>query len=345
MWLSDFDFTLPEELIAQAPAARRDASRLLSVERQTGVLASRQFTDIVDSFRPGDVLVINDTQVIPARLFAKKTSGGQVEVLLVRKCPEPVGGEDWLCMTRSSKSLAVGTRLIFDKGLSAEVLEAGDDYLRQIRFDCQGDFWQIIDEIGHLPLPPYIKRADTLTDRSRYQTVFARERGAVAAPTAGLHFTSEILEQIRAKGVEICNLTLHVGPGTFLPVKVDDVRQHKMHAEYYSIPAATARTINEARALGGRVFAVGTTVTRALETAASEDGLLGAGDGDSEIFIIPGYRYKIVDALITNFHLPKSTLLMLVSAFAGHELMLRAYDRAVSERYRFFSYGDCMLIL
>jgi S-adenosylmethionine:tRNA ribosyltransferase-isomerase len=345
MWLSDFDFTLPEELIAQAPAARRDASRLLSVERQTGSIASRQFTDIVDSFCPGDVLVINDTQVIPARLFANKTTGGQVEVLLVRKCPESAGGEDWLCMTRSSKPLAVGTRLIFDKGLSAEVLQTGDDYLRHIRFDCQGDFWQIIEEIGHLPLPPYIKRADTSTDRSRYQTVFARERGAVAAPTAGLHFTSEILEQIRAKRVEICNLTLHVGPGTFLPVRVEDIRQHKMHAEYYSIPAATAQTINQARAHGGRVFAVGTTVTRALETAASEDGLLKAGDGDSEIFIIPGYRYKIVDALITNFHLPKSTLLMLVSAFAGRELMLRAYDRAVSERYRFFSYGDCMLIL
>jgi S-adenosylmethionine:tRNA ribosyltransferase-isomerase len=345
MWLSDFDFILPEELIAQAPAARRDASRLLSVERQTGAVASRQFADIVASFCPGDVLVINDTQVIPARLFAKKTSGGQVEVLLVRQCPESAGGIDWLCMTRSSKPLAVGTRLIFDERLSAEVLQAGDDYLRHIRFDCQGDFWQIIDEIGHLPLPPYIKRADTLTDRSRYQTVFARARGAVAAPTAGLHFTAEILEQIRGKGVEICVLTLHVGPGTFLPVRVDDIRQHKMHAEYYSIPAATAQTINQARAHGGRIFAVGTTVTRALETAAGEDGLLKAGDGDSEIFIVPGYRFKIVDALITNFHLPKSTLLMLVSAFAGRELMLRAYDRAVSEKYRFFSYGDCMLIL
>ncbi|MBD1400967.1 tRNA preQ1(34) S-adenosylmethionine ribosyltransferase-isomerase QueA [Pelovirga terrestris] len=345
MWLSDFDFTLPEELIAQAPAARRDASRLLSVERRTGSITSRQFIDIVDSFCPGDVLVVNDTQVIPARLFANKISGGQVEVLLVRKCPEPAGGEDWLCMTRSSKPLAAGTRLIFDKRLSAEVLQAGDDSLRHIRFDGQGDFWQIIDEIGHLPLPPYIKRADTLTDRSRYQTVFAREKGAVAAPTAGLHFTSEILEQIRAKGVEICHLTLHVGPGTFLPVRVEDVRHHKMHAEYYSIPVATAQTINQARACGGRVFAVGTTVTRALETAAGEEGLLKAGDGDSDIFIIPGYRFKIVDALITNFHLPKSTLLMLVSAFAGRELMLRAYDQAVGEKYRFFSYGDCMLIL
>ena len=345
MWLSDFDFTLPEELIAQAPASRRDASRLLSVERQTGSIASRQFVDIVNAFCPGDVLVVNDTQVIPARLFGNKTSGGQVEVLLVRRCQESIGGEYWLCMTRSSKPLAVGTRLIFDERLSAEVLQAGDDYLRRMRFDCQDDFWQVVDEIGHLPLPPYIKRPDTLTDRSRYQTVFAREKGAVAAPTAGLHFTAEVLEQIRAKGVEICNLTLHVGPGTFLPVRVEDVRHHKMHAEYYSIPAATAQTINQARARGGRVFAVGTTVTRALETAASEDGLLKAGDGDSEIFIIPGYRFKIVDALITNFHLPKSTLLMLVSAFAGRELMLRAYDQAVGEKYRFFSYGDCMLIL
>ncbi|HMB14780.1 MAG TPA: tRNA preQ1(34) S-adenosylmethionine ribosyltransferase-isomerase QueA [Pelovirga sp.] len=345
MWLSDFDFTLPEELIAQAPAVRRDASRLLSVERQTGAITSRQFVDIVDNFCPGDVLVINDTQVIPARLFGNKASGGQVEVLLVRRSPESATGKDWLCMTRSSKPLAVGTHLIFDERLSAEVLQAGDDYLRCIRFDCQDDFWGIIDEIGHLPLPPYIKRADTLTDRSRYQTVFARERGAVAAPTAGLHFTAEILDQIRAKGVEICNLTLHVGPGTFLPVRVEDVSQHKMHAEYYSIPAATAQTINQARIRGGRVFAVGTTVTRALETAASDIGLLKAGDGDSEIFIVPGYRFKVVDALITNFHLPKSTLLMLVSAFAGRELMLRAYDQAVSEKYRFFSYGDCMLIL
>ncbi|MBW6509463.1 MAG: tRNA preQ1(34) S-adenosylmethionine ribosyltransferase-isomerase QueA [Desulfuromonadales bacterium] len=345
MWLSDFDFTLPEELIAQAPTGRRDASRLLSVERLTGSMASRQFIEIVDVFRPGDVLVINDTEVIPARLFGHKTSGGQVEVLLVRRCPDEPSGQDWLCMTRSSKPLTAGTRLIFDARLTAEVLQAGDDYLRRVRFDCQDDFWQVVDEIGHLPLPPYIRRPATPSDRSRYQTVFAREKGAVAAPTAGLHFTAEILEQIRAKGVEICNLTLHVGPGTFLPVRVEDVRQHKMHAEYYSIPAATAQTINRARAGGGRVFAVGTTVTRALETAVGEDGLLEAGDGDSEIFIIPGYRFKIVDALITNFHLPKSTLLMLVSAFAGRELMLHAYDRAVSEKYRFFSYGDCMLIL
>jgi S-adenosylmethionine:tRNA ribosyltransferase-isomerase len=345
MWLSDFDFTLPEELIAQAPAGRRDASRLLSVERRTGSIRSRQFLDIVDVFCPGDVLVVNDTQVIPARLFGNKASGGQVEVLLVRRCPEVASGQDWLCMTRSSKPLVAGTRLIFDARLSAEVLQAGDDYLRRIRFDCQSDFWQVIDEIGHLPLPPYIKRPDTPADRSRYQTVFAREKGAVAAPTAGLHFTAEILEQIRVKGVEICNLTLHVGPGTFLPVRVEDVRDHKMHAEYYSIPHATAQTINQARARGGRVFAVGTTVTRALETAASEEGLLKAGDGDSEIFIIPGYRFKVVDALITNFHLPKSTLLMLVSAFADRELMLQAYNQAISEKYRFFSYGDCMLIL
>lgn len=345
MWLSDFDFTLPEELIAQSPAGRRDASRLLSVERLTGSMVSRQFVEIVDAFRSGDVLVINDTQVIPARLFGRKASGGQVEVLLVRRCRDEASGQDWLCMTRSSKPLTAGTRLIFDARLTAEVLQAGDDYLRRVRFDCQGDFWQVVDEIGHLPLPPYIKRPDTPSDRSRYQTVFAREKGAVAAPTAGLHFTAEIIEQIRAKGVKICNLTLHVGPGTFLPVRVEDVRQHKMHAEYYSIPAATAQTINQARAGGGRVFAVGTTVTRALETAAGDNGLLKAGDGDSEIFIIPGYRFKIVDALITNFHLPKSTLLMLVSAFAGRELMLRAYNQAVGEKFRFFSYGDCMLIL
>ncbi len=345
MWINDFDFSLPDELIAQAPAQRRDASRLMCVERCSDTVFSRQFVDIVEAFRPGDVLVINDTQVIPARLYGKKPSGGQVEVLLVRRYPESSQKEDWLCLTRSAKPLAVGTHIQFDSRLSAEILEARDEFLRHVRFSCRDDFLEVVDEIGHLPLPPYIRRPDTVEDRSRYQTVFARQKGAVAAPTAGLHFTEEILQQIRSRGVEVCTLTLHVGPGTFLPVRVEDVREHKMHSEYYAIPQETATIVNQARKNGGRVFALGTTVTRALETAATAGGGLREACGDSDIFIVPGYDFKIVDALITNFHLPKSTLLMLVSAFAGRERILRAYEQAIAERYRFFSYGDCMLIL
>lgn len=345
MYLSDFDFSLPEELIAQVPTQRRDASRLMCVERSTDTVSSRQFVDIIDFFDAGDVLVVNDTQVIPARLYGQKNSGAKIEVLLVRRCSESTQAEDWLCMTRSSKPLGIGTRIEFDPLLSAEVLEAKDDALRRIRFFCQDDFLDVVEKIGHLPLPPYIKRADTMEDRSRYQTVFARQKGAIAAPTAGLHFTEDILQQIGSRGVEICSLTLHVGPGTFTPVRSDDVREHKMHSEYYSIPQWTAAAVNQARKQGKRVFALGTTVTRALETAARDDGTLCENSGDSDIFIVPGYRFKVVDALITNFHLPKSTLLMLVSAFAGRERMLDAYKQAVAERYRFFSYGDCMLIL
>ena len=345
MRLNDFDYSLPDELIAQAPAQRRDSSRLMWVERCSDRVFTRQFVDIVEAFRSGDVLVVNDTQVIPARLYGNKPSGGQAEVLLVRRDPESSQAEDWLCMTRSSKPLPVGTCLRFDSRLSAEVLEPRGEFLRLVRFSCHGDFLEVVEEIGHLPLPPYIRRPDTVEDRSRYQTVFAQQKGAVAAPTAGLHFTEDVLQQIRSRGVEICTLTLHVGPGTFLPVRVDDVREHKMHSEYYSIPQLTATTVNRARKNGGRVFALGTTVTRALETAATDDGILRAGGGDSGIFIVPGYHFKTVDALITNFHLPKSTLLMLVSAFAGRERILRAYEQAIAEKYRFFSYGDCMLIL
>ncbi|MFO7766358.1 MAG: tRNA preQ1(34) S-adenosylmethionine ribosyltransferase-isomerase QueA [Pelovirga sp.] len=344
MRLDDFDFLLPEGLIAQAPVQRRDASRLMCVERAKGTVATRQFVDIVDVFRSGDVLVVNDTQVIPARLYGSKPSGGKVEVLLVRRDSQPSESEDWLCMTRSSKGLPVGTRIQFDDRLSAEILEERDELLRRVRFSCCDDFLEVVEEIGHLPLPPYIRRPDTAEDRARYQTVFARHKGAVAAPTAGLHFTEEILQQIHARGAKICNLTLHVGPGTFLPVRTDDVREHKMHSEYYSVPQATATMVNRARQQGGRIFALGTTVTRALETATSDAGVLQAGSGDSDIFIVPGYRFNIVDALVTNFHLPKSTLLMLVSAFAGRELILRAYQQAIAEKYRFFSYGDCMLI-
>ncbi len=345
MHLTDFDFSLPEELIAQIPAATRDASRLMCLNRQNRTIESRNFTDIRGYFRSGDLLIVNDTRVIPARLHGRKQTGGKVEVFLVRRHPGEPQTEEWLCLTKSSKPLRAGTVVTFTSDFSAEILEEVDAPYRRVRFYCTGDFMQKIEDVGHLPLPPYIKREDREADRSRYQTVFAREKGAVAAPTAGLHFTEQTLQELLAAGVEISYLTLHVGLGTFLPVRVDDIRQHKMHAELYSIPAETAEAVNHARREGRRVFALGTTSARALETAATENGQLQSGCGDSEIFIYPGYRFKLVDALITNFHLPKSTLLMLVSAFAGRDFILSAYHQAVAERFRFFSYGDCMLIL
>lgn len=344
MQLTDFDFLLPDELIAQVPTARRDASRLLCLDRQSTTVESREFVDILEYFKSGDVLVINDTRVIPARLLGRKQTGGKVEIFLVRQYSNDTQTEEWLCLTKSSKPLRIGTVVNFATDFSAEVLEEMEAPYRRVRFHCSGDFMQKVEEVGHLPLPPYIKREDSQEDHSRYQTVFAREKGAVAAPTAGLHFTEQILQQLTDAGVEILNLTLHVGLGTFLPVRVDNIRQHKMHSELFSIPDETANAVNLARKEGRRVFALGTTSARALETATDGD-LLIAGSGDSEIFIYPGYRFKIVDALITNFHLPKSTLLMLVSAFAGRDFILSAYQRAVEERFRFFSYGDCMLII
>ncbi len=344
MQLTNFDFLLPDELIAQVPAARRDASRLLCLDRQSTTVESREFADILEYFKPGDVLVVNDTKVIPARLLGHKQTGGKVEIFLVRQYSNDTQTEEWLCLTKSSKPLRIGTVVDFATDFSAEVLEEMESPYRRVRFHCSGDFMQKVEAVGHLPLPPYIKREDNQEDHSRYQTIFAREKGAVAAPTAGLHFTEQILQQLTDAGVEILNLTLHVGLGTFLPVRVDNIRQHKMHAELFSIPEKTANAVNLARKEGRRVFALGTTSARALETAA-DGNLLLAGSGDSEIFIYPGYQFKIVDALITNFHLPKSTLLMLVSAFAGRDFILSAYQRAVEERFRFFSYGDCMLIL
>lgn len=345
MQLTDFDYKLPDELIAQTPAIRRDASRLMCLDCELQTIVSRQFIDIVDYFRDGDVLVVNDTQVIPARLLGHKLTGGKVEIFLARRVAVEQGVEEWLCLTKSSKSLRSGTVITFGKDFTAEVLEEAESTYRRVRFQCSGDFMAQVEAIGHLPLPPYIKRDDSLDDRSRYQTVFAREKGAVAAPTAGLHFTTEILQQLKKVGVKIVTLTLHVGLGTFLPVRVDNIEQHKMHSELFSVPTETADAVNQARQEGRRIFALGTTSARALETAASDAGLLTAGCGESEIFIYPGYKFKIVDALITNFHLPKSTLLMLVSAFAGRDFILSAYRRAVEEQYRFFSYGDCMLIV
>ncbi len=345
MQLTDFDYELPEELIAQAPAAQRDASRLMYVDRSRQIVESRQFVDILDYFKAGDVLVVNDTRVIPARLLGHKLTGGKVEIFLVRRVVDCPDTEEWLCLTKSSRALRSGTVVRFSDEFSAEILEEAEAPYRRVRFHYGGDFMEQVEALGHLPLPPYIRREDGPEDRSRYQTVFAREKGAVAAPTAGLHFTTGILRRLEALGVTIVNLTLHVGLGTFLPVRVDDISQHKMHAELYSIPCATADTVNRARCEGRRVVALGTTSARALETAATADGQLLAGCGDSEIFIYPGYQFKIVDALVTNFHLPKSTLLMLVSAFAGRDFILSAYRQAVAERFRFFSYGDCMLIV
>ncbi len=345
MQLTDFDYLLPDELIAQVPAARRDASRLLCLDRHSATVESKQFVDILEYFKSGDVLVINDTRVIPARLLGQKQTGGKVEILLVRQYPGETSADEWLCLTKSSKPLRFGTIVNFTSDFSAEVLDEMEAPYRRVRFHCPGDFMQTVETVGHLPLPPYIKRDDSQEDRSRYQTVFASEKGAVAAPTAGLHFTEDILQQLVVAGVAIVNLTLHIGLGTFLPVRVENICHHKMHAELYSIPVATAEAVNLARKEGRRVFALGTTSARALETAATEDGLLQSGSGDSEIFIYPGYQFKIIDALITNFHLPKSTLLMLVSAFAGRDFILSAYRQAVEERYRFFSYGDCMLIV
>lgn len=344
MQLNDFDFLLPEELIAQRPTARRDASRLMCLDRGLERIESRRFSEIPDFFRSGDLLILNDTQVIPARLLGRKKTGGKVEVFLVRRDMQVDGAEEWLCLTKSSKSPRPGTEVVFGAGFSAEILGEAEPPYRRVRFYFDGDFMQRVEEIGHLPLPPYIKREDSQEDRSRYQTVFAREKGAVAAPTAGLHFTEDILAALQSLGVEIHSLTLHVGLGTFLPVRVEDVRRHKMHTELFSVPQATADAVNKARQEGRRIFALGTTSARALETAASEDGKLQSGCGESDIFIYPGYAFKLVDALITNFHLPKSTLLMLVSAFAGRDFILSAYRQAVAERYRFFSYGDCMLI-
>lgn len=344
MELSDFDYFLPPDLIAQYPPSDRGESRLMVVRRGTGVIDHDLFPRIGTYLKRGDLLVVNDTKVIPARLLGRKEkSRGRVEIFLVRR--EEGREERWRCLCRASKRPQLGTTLDLGAELKAEVLEDGEDALLLLRFQCRGDFQEVLEKNGHIPLPPYIRRQDSALDRDRYQTVFARCQGAVAAPTAGLHFTPAILEGLAANGIEICALTLHVGVGTFLPVRSNNPLEHQMHGEYFSIPDDTAARIQRAKEEGRRVCAVGTTVTRALETAASEDGTVRCGEGTSRLFIYPGFRFRVVDALITNFHLPRSTLLMLVAAFAGRELVLEAYRRAGENRYRFYSYGDCMLIL
>jgi S-adenosylmethionine:tRNA ribosyltransferase-isomerase len=342
MLLKDFDYFLPSELIAQEPADKREAARLMTMERHSGAIGETGFAELAGLLRDGDLLVLNDTRVIPARLFGAKESGGRVELFLVKKLIQP--GEVWQCLIRASKPPRPGTVILLAEGIAASVEQRGEEETWIVSFSPEEGFEAWLERSGSMPLPPYIKRAAGERDQERYQTVFAREKGAVAAPTAGLHFTEDLLAEIRSHGVEIVTLTLHVGLGTFLPVRVDDLRQHCMHREYYRIPQETAIAVNARKRSGGRVVAVGTTTTRALEHGITGDGMLRAGAGEADIFIYPGYSFKVVDALITNFHLPKSTLLMLVCAFAGKELLLSAYAEAVQRRFRFYSYGDAMFI-
>ncbi|HEX8980903.1 MAG TPA: tRNA preQ1(34) S-adenosylmethionine ribosyltransferase-isomerase QueA [Parasulfuritortus sp.] len=338
MKTSDFDYFLPDELIARYPLPDRGASRLLHVDGPAGSFSDRMFADLPAFFLPGDLLVFNDTRVIKARLFGEKETGGRIEALVERVLSE----HEALVFIRASKAPKPGMRLRFNDAFEAEVVERSDDLYRLV-FDPFRSVLDWLDAYGALPLPPYIDRAAEADDDARYQTVYAREPGAVAAPTAGLHFDEAMLERLRAAGVGTAFVTLHVGAGTFQPVRVEHIAEHRMHSECYSIPEATVAAVAAAQAAGGRVCSVGTTSLRALESAAQSGELL-AGFGETDIFITPGYRFRVVERLITNFHLPKSTLLMLVSAFGGYDLLLRAYQHAVAERYRFFSYGDAMLI-
>ena len=341
MKTSDFNFELPPELIAQTPLDRRDASRLLVLDRSTGAWEHRHFFDRPSYLRPGDCLILNDSRVLPARLLGHRLpGGGACEVLLLIDR----GNKTWECLVRPGKRMRVGAKLSFGDGeLTAEVVEELPGGNRLVRFDYEGIFLEVLDRLGKMPLPPYIKAE--LQDKERYQTVYSRVTGSAAAPTAGLHFTKELLRQIQDMGVKIGYVTLHVGLGTFRPVKEDEITDHEMHSEYCVIPQETADLINETKRGGGRVICVGTTSCRTVESWAAEDGTMTASAGWTNIFIYPGYRFKVLDGLITNFHLPESTLIMLVSALAGREHILAAYEEAVREKYRFFSFGDAMLIL
>jgi S-adenosylmethionine:tRNA ribosyltransferase-isomerase len=345
MHLSEFDYELPEELIAQEPLERRDASRMLVVRRDSKRWNERRFSDFPEFLREGDVVVINNTRVFPARLLGQRDpSGGRVELLLLREIEPSL----WEALVRPAHRLNEGARVRFgNSSLRAEVVACSTGGSRTLKFSGREAVDFLIDEVGQTPLPPYIKRpgGSSESDKERYQTIFAQERGAIAAPTAGLHFTPEITEAVRKRGVQIAEITLHVGYGTFEPVRVDEVEAHQVAAEFFRIGEQTARTINEARAAGGRIVAIGTTTTRALETAAGADGIILPGDGVTELTIKPGYKFRAVDALLTNFHLPRSSLLILVSAFAGRELVLDAYRDAVKKRFRFYSYGDCMFVI
>jgi len=350
--LSDYSYDLPEERIAQEPVQNRDQSRLLVMNRENSGLSHHIFSALPEFLRPSDLLIINDTEVIPARLYGRKTTGGKAEILILnygngRHQVEADGSVVCECLIKTAKRPVPGTRIFFDAGLEAQTL-AFHDGIHTVRFTCPENFENVLNRIGNMPLPPYIRRNGLQTpcdDRSTYQTVYASQKGAVAAPTAGLHFSQQVLEKIRASGVRIAKITLHVGYGTFVPVRVSDIREHVMHSEWYSISPETADAVNETRAAGGRIIAVGTTSVRTLEYAADETGRVRAESGNCNLFIYPGYCFRVVDAMITNFHLPESTLLMLVSAFAGRERILNAYRVAVAEKYRFYSYGDAMLIV
>ena len=335
-----FDYDLPEELIAQDPLEDRSSSRLLTLDRATGAVEHRHFYEICEMLGPGDCLVINDTKVIPARLFGEREgTQGKVEILLLRQRQKDV----WETLVKPGKKARPGTRILFGGGiLVGEVLDVVEEGNRLIRFSYEGIFEEVLDRLGEMPLPPYITHK--LQDKNRYQTVYARYEGSAAAPTAGLHFTEELLQKIADKGVDIAYVTLHVGLGTFRPVKADNILEHHMHAEYYQVTEEAAEKINRAKASGGRVICVGTTSCRTVESAAGDDGTLKAGCGNTEIFIYPGYRFKVLDCLITNFHLPESTLVMLVSALAGREQVLHAYEEAIRLKYRFFSFGDAMFL-
>lgn len=341
MKTSDFFYELPQELIAQTPVYPRDSSRLMVLNRDNGHVEHKVFHDLIDYLYPNDCLILNNTRVIPARIFGvKKETGAVVEFLLLKQSENNV----WECLCKPGKRAKIGTEFIFGEGLvECEVIDITDDGNRIIKFNCDSkEIYTILDKIGKMPLPPYITKE--LKDGERYQTVYSKELGSAAAPTAGLHFTEEMLEEIKNKGVKIGYVTLHVGLGTFRPVKVDDVKNHKMHSEHYQISKETADLINETKRNGGRVISVGTTSTRTLESVATKNGCICEDEDDTSIFIYPGYEFKCIDALVTNFHLPESTLIMLISAFAGYENVMNAYKTAVEEKYRFFSFGDAMFI-
>ena len=343
MLVKDFDYHLPDELIARYPAPERDLSRLMLLNRANGTISDGMFRNISDYLEPGDLLVLNDTRVIPARLHGHKTTGGKVEIFLVRRQDSDL--ELWSCLMRSSKGVCQGHTIILSCGMTANVSERIDPETWLIRFEGPEPFDVWLEREGQMPLPPYLQRAADSRDQQRYQTVFARTAGAVAAPTAGLHFTRALLGELAEKGIESVYLTLHTGLGTFQPVRVERVTDHRIHCEQYCISAETAQAIGNTKERGGRVVAVGTTTARTLEYAADDRGQVRPGAGEADIFIYPGYGFKVVDALVTNFHLPESTLIMLVSAFAGKDLVFKAYGEAVERRYRFYSYGDAMLIV
>lgn len=340
MKTSDFDFYLPEELIAQYPLEKRDYSRLMVLDKATGEIEHKHFYDVIDYLNKGDTLVLNNTRVMPARLIGEKAiSGGKIEFLLLKR----IEGDKWECLAKPGKRAKIGTEFTFGEGkLKCKVVDIVEEGNRIIEFSYDGIFEQVLDDLGEMPLPPYI--TEKLEDRERYQTVYSKEQGSAAAPTAGLHFTKELLEKVKEKGVNIAYVTLHVGLGTFRPVNVDDVNEHVMHSEFYHLEEEDAKIINETKKRGNKIISVGTTSTRTLETIGDENGFVKPQSGWTNIFIYPGYKFKVVDKLITNFHLPESTLIMLVSALAGKEKVMNAYNEAVKEKYRFFSFGDSMII-